>query len=71
MSKPAESYGYTSVRVTLPTVAGVDSKGQAHVLSNVPVILNRVNGRERSITVLSNAGPQGKAVLRLTSGLTF
>ncbi len=65
------TYGYTSVRTTLPTVAGVDKKGKAHVLSNVPVILNRVNGKERSITVLSDNSNTGKAVIRLVSGLTF
>lgn len=69
MHKPSETYGYTSVRTTLATVAGVDSKGVAHVLSDVPVILNRVNGRERSITVLDK--PNGKAVVRLVTGVTF
>lgn len=63
------NYGYTSIRTNLTVVAGVDRKGQSHVFENVPVILNRVNGRERSVTVLDR--PNGRAVARLTAGITF
>lgn len=65
MSKPTEVYGYTSVRTTVPTIVGVDSKGKGHTFHNASVILNRVNGSERSVTVLDR--PNGKAVARLFS----
>lgn len=65
------TYGYTGIRTTLPALAGKDSKGNAHTFTNVPVILNRVNGVERSVTVLTDSTPQGRKVTTLTSALTF
>lgn len=67
MSKPTEVYGYTSVRSTLPVLVGVDKKGKGHSFANVPVISNRVNGIERSVTVLDR--PNGKAIARLVTSL--
>jgi hypothetical protein len=67
----APTYGYTGIRTTLPVLAGKDSKGTAHVFTNVPVILNHVNGSPRSVTVLSDSTNTGKAVARLTSAITF
>lgn len=64
-----DNYGYSSIRTTLPVLSGEDSKGTAHVLSNVPVILNRVNGEQRSVTVLDR--PNGKATVRLTRAIKF
>jgi len=60
-----EVYGYTSVRTTVPSIVGIDKSGRGRVFTNAPVILNRVNGTERSVTVLDR--PNGKAVARLTS----
>lgn len=59
------NYGYTSVRATVPGIVGVDKKGKGHTFGKSNVILNRVNGSERSVTVLD--GPNGKAVARLVS----
>lgn len=67
----APTYGYTGIRTTLPALAGKDKKGQAHLFTNVPVILNHVNGVARSVTVLSDASHTGKTVVRLTSAITF
>jgi hypothetical protein len=64
MHQPA-NYGYTSVRTTLPVLSGTDAKGNAHTFTNVPVILNRVNGTERSVTVLN--APNGRATVRLST----
>lgn len=65
------TFGYTAVRTTLPALAGKDKKGVAHTFTNVPVILNRVNGVERSVTVLSDSTSTGRAIARLTSAITF
>jgi hypothetical protein len=62
------TYGYTGIRTTLPAVAGTDKAGVKHVLTNVPVIINRVNGRERSVTVLD---ANGRATVRLVDSITF
>ncbi len=64
-----DNYGYSSVRTTLPVLSGEDKSGKAHVLTNVPVILNRVNGSERSVTVLDR--PNGKATVRLTRSIKY
>lgn len=58
-------YGYSQVRATLPNLVGVDKNGKGHTFHDVPVIQNRVNGRERSVTVLDK--PNGKAIARLVS----
>lgn len=65
------TYGYTGIRTTLPALAGKDKRGNAHTFQNVPVILNRVNGVERSVTVLSDSTPWGRKVATLTSAITF
>ena len=65
MSKASENYGYSQVRTTLPNLVGVDKSGKGHTFHNVPVILNRVNGAERSVTVLDRTN--GKAIARLVS----
>lgn len=66
-----QTYGYTGIRTTLPALAGKDKRGNAHTFQNVPVILNRVNGVERSVTVLSDSTPRGRKVATLTSAITF
>ncbi len=58
-------YGYTSIRTTLPNIVGVDKTGKGHTFANASVILNRVDGKDRSVTVLD--APNGKAVARLVS----
>ena len=47
------NYGYTSVRATVPGIVGVDKSGKGHTFGKSHVILNRVNGSERSVTASS------------------
>lgn len=60
-------FGYSAHRRIVPAVSGIDSKGKPFVSTERTVILeNRVNGALRSVTVLSDGTPTGRAVARLT-----
>lgn len=61
-------YGYSAHRRVLDNgIAGQDKNGNAHVFTGrVTILENKVNGRLRSVTVLSDNSPTAKAVARLS-----
>lgn len=72
------NYGYRAVPVSVPGVAGViqrgsrarmQRKGQRFVLNRpVTIVQNRVDGVERSVTVLAK---DGRAIARLEPGAIY
>lgn len=60
-------YGYSSHRRSVSGIAGLNVKGEPFVFTGTTAILeNRVNGRIRSVTVLSDLSHVGRKVVRLT-----
>lgn len=71
-------YGYRGITTTVPGIAGVikrgsvergQRKGERFVLTSpVRIMLNRVDGRDSHITVLSS---DGRALAKLSPGAIF